>query len=69
VSYSRAATFNGKSGDPGLKEAVTFLSEKITKSKDPSIETPTKYKAFITACQRQTDNIQPRKIMFNGNAR
>jgi hypothetical protein len=49
----------------GLRDAVTFLSEKITEAKDPDIPTPVKYKGFVAACQRQTDNIQPRKIRLN----
>ena len=49
----------------GLREAVISLSEKIVQSKDPTVEIPAKYKAFVLACQRQTDNIQPRKIRFN----
>jgi len=48
-----------------LVEAVELLSEKIAQAKDPTIETPKKYKAFVLACQRQTDNIQPRKTRFN----
>jgi hypothetical protein len=55
----------GESQRDGLKEAVSFLSEKISESKDPSMETPAKYKGFIAACLRQTDNIQPRKIRFD----
>lgn len=49
----------------GLREAVSFLSDKITQSKDPTVEIPSRYNAFINACQRQTDNIQPRKTRFN----
>jgi hypothetical protein len=48
-----------------LREAVENLSEKILDAKDPGKETPPKYKQFVFACQRQTDNIQPRKIRFN----
>ena len=48
-----------------LKEAVIALSEKISQSKEPDIQVPPKYKAFVLACERQTDNIQPRKIRFN----
>jgi hypothetical protein len=48
----------------GLREAVSSLSDKIEDSKDPSIQTPSRYRAFIAACQRQTDNIQPRKTRF-----
>jgi hypothetical protein len=49
----------------GLRDAVGLLSEKISDSKDPTIDLPAKYKTFVAACQRQTDNIQPRKIRFN----
>lgn len=49
----------------GLRDAVTLLSDKIAEAKDPDAETASKYKAFVLACQRQTDNIQPRKIRFN----
>jgi len=49
----------------GLRDAVTHLSNKIEESKDPEAETPAKYKTFILACQRQTDNIQPRKVRFS----
>lgn len=49
----------------GLREAVGFLSEKIDQSKDPLVDIPIKYKAFVLACQRQTDNILPRKTRFN----
>ncbi len=49
----------------GLRDAVGFLSEKIAESKDPTAETPPKYKAFVLACQRQTDNILPRKTRFD----
>ena len=48
-----------------LKGAVIFLSEKISESKEPEVEIPAKYKSFVLACGRQTDNIQPRKIRFN----
>jgi hypothetical protein len=48
-----------------LREAVSFLSDKIADSKDPAVVIPAKYKTFITACQRQTDNIQPRKTRFD----
>jgi hypothetical protein len=48
-----------------LKQAVVLLSEKIAQSKDPDIDLPSKYKNFVAACSRQTDNIQPRKIRFS----
>jgi hypothetical protein len=50
----------------GLREAVSLLSDKIVQAKDPAYEVPKNYAAFVAACQRQTDNIQPRKIRFNG---
>jgi hypothetical protein len=50
----------------GLKEAVNLLSDKITDAKDPTVEIAPKYQTFIAACQRQTDNIQPRKTRFTG---
>jgi hypothetical protein len=48
-----------------LKQAVVLLSEKIVQAKDPDVDLPAKYKTFVAACSRQTDNIQPRKIRFN----
>ncbi|MGD0469386.1 MAG: DUF262 domain-containing protein [Terriglobales bacterium] len=48
-----------------LKQAVVLLSEKIVQSKDPDIELAAKYKIFVAACGRQTDNVQPRKIRFD----
>jgi hypothetical protein len=48
-----------------LKNAVILLSEKIDSAKDSALPVPRKYKAFIDACQRQTDNIAPRKIRFD----
>jgi hypothetical protein len=48
-----------------LRQAVVLLSEKIVQSKSPDINLPPKYKTFVEACARQTDNIQPRKIRFN----
>jgi hypothetical protein len=52
-------------GKDGLREAVVELSDAIMDSKDPSSDVPPKYKGFVLACQRQTDNIQPRKIRFD----
>jgi hypothetical protein len=49
----------------GLKEAVALLSEKILESKDPTATIPAKYKGFVAACARQTDNILPRKTRLN----
>jgi len=48
-----------------LREAVSGLSERLVRSKDPTTEVPAKYRQFVDACQRQTDNIQPRKVRFN----
>ena len=48
-----------------LREAVIKLSELVAQAKDPSAEIPSKYTGFIIACQRQTDNITPRKVRFN----
>lgn len=48
-----------------LKAAVGLLSEKIAEASDPDVLTPLKYKQFIEACQRQTDNIQPRRVRFD----
>jgi hypothetical protein len=48
-----------------LRDAVTLLSDKIVDSKDPEIDLSTKYKTFVGACARQTDNISPRNIRFS----
>lgn len=48
-----------------LREAVETLSEKIIEAKDPQKETPKRFKQFVLACQRQTDNLLPRKIRFD----
>lgn len=48
-----------------LRDAAALLSEKINESKDPNIDLAAKYKTFVAACQRQTDNIGPRKVRFN----
>jgi hypothetical protein len=48
-----------------LREAVVHLSEIVVQSKDPTTETPKRYTAFVAACLRQTDNINPRKIRFD----
>jgi hypothetical protein len=63
----RATPRKGLTADErdALKGAVIFLSEKISESKEPEVEIPAKYKSFVLACGRQTDNIQPRKIRFN----
>lgn len=49
-----------------LRDATLLLSEKMQDIKDPDIEVPSRYMPFIVACQRQTDNIQPRKTRFDG---
>jgi hypothetical protein len=48
-----------------LREAVITLTERISQSKEPDGDVPPKYKQFVLACSRQTDNIQPRKIRFD----
>jgi len=48
-----------------LHDAVMQLSEIVTQAKDPTAEIPKRYAQFVTACLRQTDNIQPRKTRFN----
>jgi Protein of unknown function DUF262 len=48
-----------------LADAVIELSEVITSSKDKAGAVPKRYATFIAACQRQTDNIGPRKARFN----
>lgn len=48
-----------------LRDAVVLLSEKISDSKTPDVEIPPKYRQFVLASSRQTDNIQPRKIRFD----
>ena len=48
-----------------LRDAVSQLSEVIVQSKDPAIEPPKKYTAFLLHSARQTDNINPRTTRFN----
>jgi hypothetical protein len=48
-----------------LREAVEALTERIAESKDPTVTPTAKTKQFVLACQRQTDNIQPRKVRFD----
>jgi hypothetical protein len=49
----------------GLRDAVIRLSEVLEQAKDPAAgKIPLKYANFVTACQRQTDNITPRKQRF-----
>ena len=49
-----------------LREAVEKLSNMIAESKENASFTPLKkYTKFIAACQRQTDNIGPRKVRFD----
>ena len=51
----------------GLREAVVRLSDAVDQSKDPAEagKVLKKYRSFVMACQRQTDNIGPRKERFN----
>jgi hypothetical protein len=49
-----------------LRDAVLSLSEAIVRSKDPTEKISRRYARFIGACQRQTDNLIPRKIRFDG---
>jgi hypothetical protein len=48
-----------------LREAVARLSDMVARSKDATDTVPTKYAKFVAACQRQTDNIIPRKARFD----
>jgi hypothetical protein len=48
-----------------LRAAVVELSEVLISAKDPDEDIPKKHVAFVAACQRQTDNITPRKTRFN----
>lgn len=48
-----------------LREAVIHLSDVLAEAHEPEGEVPKKYTAFITSTERQTDNIDPRKIRFN----
>ena len=48
-----------------LRSAVIELTEMLARAKDPNEDIPKKYVGFVAACQRQTDNINPRKIRFN----
>jgi len=47
-----------------LKDAAQRLSEMVAQAKNPSFRVPEKYQKFVAACQRQTDNILPRRIRF-----
>ncbi|HET6325261.1 MAG TPA: DUF262 domain-containing protein [Planctomycetaceae bacterium] len=47
-----------------LRSAVLKLSGVIKGTKDPGFSAPKKYVAFVAACQRQTDNLTPRKDRF-----
>ena len=42
------------------------LSDVLIQSKDATETVPKKYMPFVTACQRQTDNLTPRKARFDG---
>jgi len=48
-----------------LREAVMSLSEAILKAKEPTSKAERRYMDFVAACQRGTDNINPRKTRFN----
>lgn len=48
-----------------LKEAAVKLSDVIREAKEEILDVPEKYSAFVKASLRQTDNIGPRKTMFN----
>lgn len=48
-----------------LRDAVSKLSDVILESKDPAIEPPKKYTAFLLYSSRQTDNLKPREGRFN----
>jgi hypothetical protein len=45
----------------GLLNAVAKLSEVIATAKEEEGAIPSAYTRFVTACLRQTDNIEPRK--------
>lgn len=47
-----------------LRNAVLRLSSIVEASKEDQV-VPTKYQQFLTACSRQTDNIQPRRIRMH----
>jgi hypothetical protein len=53
----------GESDRRALGDAVRELSDIITKAKQ-EVSVPKQFNEFITACLRQTDNIQPRKTRF-----
>lgn len=48
-----------------LRDAVVSLSEIVARSKDPAARVPKKHAAFLVACARQTDNINPRRVRFD----
>jgi hypothetical protein len=48
-----------------LRQAVIRLSDIVVQSKDPTFSVPNRYVAFVAACQRQTDNINPRRVRFD----
>jgi hypothetical protein len=48
-----------------LRDAVIKLSNVIAESNEATPTIPKKYVQFIAACERQTDNLNPRKIRFD----
>lgn len=46
----------------GLSSAVAKLSEIIEGARENPDQVPAKYSKFVTACLRQTDNLEPRRI-------
>jgi len=49
-----------RSEEESLRNAIATLSEPIVAARENET-VPTEYEAFVNACLRQTDNIQPRK--------
>jgi hypothetical protein len=52
----------GQSERGSLASATAKLSEIIEGARDNPDQVPGKYSKFVTACLRQTDNLEPRKI-------
>jgi hypothetical protein len=52
-------------GRESLRSAAEELSDIISSSRDKASSVPKRFVPFVTACLRQTDNIQPRKERFN----
>jgi Protein of unknown function DUF262 len=48
-----------------LSSALAKLSELILTAKQDPDSVPSQYSKFVTACLRQTDNIEPRRIRFS----